>query len=122
MREHYKDSTRCSECGGKCCRIYLTCTEGGAQPETVWFEEWVQQWDWEFEECGAKEFEPFFDPLIVHLAGNEHMLIELQKKGIDPYGCKYLAKDGCSLTWDKRPNTCKEYRCYDWRHENKAEI
>jgi hypothetical protein len=122
MREHYKDTERCTKCGGKCCRIYLSCHEGGARPINTWFEEWVEQWDQEFEDCGiTAEYEPLFDPLVVHHGGNEHMIDELICKGIDPWGCKYLLKDGCMIPWEKRPNTCKEYRCYDWRHEDEDE-
>jgi len=113
-REEHQDTNRCTECGGKCCRIYISCLDGGTMPETLYFDEWVTQWKWEFEDCGATEIEPLFDPLIVHLAGNEHMLKDLEKRGIDPCACQYLRKDGCSLPRDKMPNTCKEYRCGEW--------
>jgi len=117
VREHHQDTSRCTECGGQCCRIYLSCFDGGSRQPFVYFEEWVEQWNWEFEDCGATEFEALFDPLVVHLPGNEHMLRDLEKRGIDPHGCQYLSKKGCSLPRDKMPNSCKEYRCHEWLKE-----
>jgi len=120
MREHHKDLERCKTCGGKCCAIYVSCGDGGLRPMDTWFEEWVECWDEEFETCGASSIEPLFEPLEVHMSGNEHMLEELKEKGIDPDKCKYCNPDGCILPWDKKPNACKEYRCMEWRQEDKV--
>ena len=119
MREHHKDFERCKACGGTCCRVYLSCREGGLRPIGTLFDEWIEDWEVEFEACGASEFKPLFDPLEVHMGGNEHMLADLEKQGLDPYKCKYCDIDGCLLPWDKKPNACKEYRCYKWRQEDK---
>ena len=119
MRGHFKDVERCTVCGGRCCRIYLSCHDGGSRPETEWFNEWVMQWEAEFDYTGANaKVKPNFDPLEVHSAGNEHMLEELKARWIDPDACKFLGKVGCLLDEEQKPSTCKEFRCYDWRKED----
>jgi hypothetical protein len=102
------DEDKCRACGGKCCRLYSI----SMVPLNEWFEDWCQGWDQDFQACGAAAFmPPQFDPLEVHLKGNEHMLGELAQRGIDPYGCQYLGKDGCLLPRGFRPVRCREFMC-----------
>ena len=106
------DREKCSRCGGECCRIYTRVLDGGVMPSEAWFEEWVGHWDEAFEASGAKLVaSPLFDPLLVHLAGNEGMLDDLTARGIDPHACQYLGKDGCLLPRGNRPRACREFLC-----------
>ena len=106
------DAEKCRACGGKCCRIYASIEEGGIRSLNMWFDEWCQAWDERFEESGAfKVMTPLFEPLDVHMTGNEHMLDELKSKGIDPDCCKYLGPEGCLLPRENRPDVCREYMC-----------
>jgi len=111
----FSDPQRCSECGGKCCKIYLGSWEGGTKPAGVYFEEWVEQWDEQFAYTGADKIKPLFDPLEVHLTGNEHLKRQLLSEGLDPDKCKYCGIKGCILPRDLRPKTCREFRCKKWR-------
>ena len=86
-------------------------------PEDIDFENWIQQWDDMFSETGADKVPSLFDPLDVHLPGNEHLRKALTEKGLDSNKCKYCGHDGCILPWDLRPNLCKEYRCIEWKNE-----
>ena len=106
------DLTKCSKCGGKCCRIYLSALDGGGRPGDTWFEEWVEDWNEEFKVCGADQaMNPLFDPLEVHMGDNEGMIEELKARGIDPDFCKYHGAEGCLLPREKRPKSCREYMC-----------
>jgi len=117
MKKEHKDLERCKKCRGACCLIYQSVHDGGSRPIGTWFEDWVNEWDDEFETCGATKsgIEPLFDPLLVHLTGNEYILKDLKKKGIDPYKCKYCSQDGCLLSRKDRPKNCRTFRCQDWR-------
>jgi len=104
----YRNPSKCAACGGKCCKIYLPAEDGGAWNTTVYFEDWCMGFHPHPEEYGIS---PLFDPLIVHLTGNEHLLKELREKDIDPDACQYLGKDGCMIPWDKRPLICRTWKC-----------
>lgn len=107
----YKDENRCRSCGGKCCEIYKPDCKGGAFNTDYLFENWCEGF---FQDCDI-DVEPCFDPIIVHLTGNEHLRQELLVKRIDPNYCQYHdPKTGCRISWDRRPNQCKEYRCKEW--------
>lgn len=101
------DLDRCRKCGGRCCLIYLEIN----RPETVYFEDWVNDWDLDFKESGANRFKPFFNPLYVHMNDNEHVRKTLRSKGINPNACQYLGKNGCIIPRENRPKRCREYMC-----------
>ena len=105
----YRNNDICSECGGQCCKIYTSPEHGGSYPEgIVWFEEFC-----EFFHLHAERYnvEPLFDPLIVNASGNEHMLEDLERNGIDPHACQYLGQHGCRIRWDLRPLQCRTFAC-----------
>ena len=78
------------------------------------FEEWCESWTEMFTESGALAVvQPQFDPLEVHMSGNEHMRIELLEEGVDPGSCVYRGKKGCLLPRENRPKICREYMCKD---------
>lgn len=106
-----KIADKCKRCGGKCCELYSP--ETFSKYQSVWFEEYVESWLESFEESGATKtgIKPQFDPLEVHMGGNEHMMWELVQKGIDPDSCQYRGQKGCLLPRDKRPQVCREYIC-----------
>lgn len=104
----YRNNDKCTQCGGKCCKIYLRADRGGAMPMEPWFEEWCIDFHIDHDRYSV---EPLFDPLDVHMAGNEHMLQELIEHGIDPDSCQYIRRDGCSIPWERRPLRCREYKC-----------
>jgi hypothetical protein len=104
----YKNIAKCTACGGRCCKIYLGGSIGGYRDESVWFEEWCDGFHLHSIDYGV---EPLFDPLVVHMTGNESMLQELIKKGIDPWCCQYLGENGCMISWDKRPLICRSWKC-----------
>jgi len=112
-----RDISRCTKCGGKCCKIYLSEWEGGTKSEQVWFDEWVEAWDEAFANSGADKIEPLFDPLYVHITGNEYLKELLLMQGLDPDKCKYCGTSGCILPWEVRPKVCKEFICMKWRKE-----
>jgi hypothetical protein len=106
----------CRKCGGRCCRIYTDCEKGGVYPSgQVWFEEWCEDFhDYTTEDPYSQKkygVTPLFDPLLVHMGGNEHMCKELLEKGIDPGACQYLGKDGCIIPYDRRPIHCRQHYC-----------
>lgn len=105
---------KCLSCDGQCCRIYLDSIDGGTRDSQVMFEEWCESWDQEFENAGAKlHVQPLFDPLVVHMVGNEHLKRELISKGIDPDSCQYRGPKGCLLPRNFRPTVCRQYVCQD---------
>jgi len=118
-RPHYRAPKICKECGGHCCQIYKNVADGGSRPLDSWFDEWCEDWEAEFEHCGANKTKPLFDPLEVHMLGNEHMIEALLAKGIDPDYCKYRGKEGCIIPWKNRPNACKEYKCTKLSEEHR---
>lgn len=111
MNEDFYDPDKCSRCGGKCCLIYRSIFDGGGRPADCWFDEWVEQWDEEFNVTGANKISPLFDPLEVHMTGNEQLRNDLLSKGIDPDRCKYCGINGCILEWNLRPDVCRKYNC-----------
>jgi hypothetical protein len=103
---------KCRSCDGHCCKIYADHDHGGGRPWTVWFEEWCENWLAEFAATEAdKRFVPLFDPLEVHMGGNEHMLADLRARGIDPDSCQYRGQSGCLLPREFRPKVCRLYVC-----------
>jgi len=104
----YRNIRKCDACGGNCCKIYLRASDGGAMPEDAWFEEWCSEFHMNEKNYGVK---PLFNPLVVHLMGNEYMVKELESLGIDSYSCQYLGKRGCRIPWDKRPLICRSWKC-----------
>ena len=112
IKDRYNYKT-CKKCGGNCCLLYLHVRDGGARPINTWFEEWAEDWTEEFEICGAltSGVKQLFNPLEVHLKGNEHMKEALIARGINPNACQYLGKNGCLLPREKRPKSCREYVC-----------
>jgi hypothetical protein len=106
-----RDEERCRQCGGKCCLIYLDPDKGGSRDMQCWFEDWVDQFHEDQESYGVS---PLFDPLEVHMTGNEHMRDELLQKGINPDACQYLGGDGCIIPWKNRPVHCTSYVCDPW--------
>ena len=108
MELQYKNQEKCRRCGGKCCKIYLTAEEGGTRSTEVWFEEWCINFH---SNSDSYDVIPLFNPLEVHMTGNEHMLEDLKAVGIDPNSCQYLGKDGCMIQWGKRPLQCKIWKC-----------
>lgn len=106
-----KDIPPNSECKNCkiCCGIYTDYDKGGIYPAgQVWFEEWCDDFHRDSDQYGV---EPLFDPLIVHMDSNSHMLDELISKGINPGACQYLSKDGCLIEYPKRPVHCRRYYC-----------
>ena len=118
----FRDPERCKKCGGKCCLIYLATEDGGMRSSQEWFEDWVRMWDEQFIESGADHVPPFYDPLIIHQNNHEHLRNELKAQGFDPDKCKYCGKEGCILDWEHRPKMCKEFRCKEWKIEDKIKI
>lgn len=104
----YRNTNKCTTCRGECCYLYLDPDIGGSRDPEMWFEDWCLIFEEETKNCGV---EPLFDPLIVHLTGNEYMIKELMMKGINPYACQYLGLNGCRIPWDKRPEVCREWKC-----------
>lgn len=117
MSQDFRDEERCKKCGGRCCAIYLDAFDGGMRNNQVWFNDWVEMWDMEFSLSGANKIPPLFDPLVVHLNGQEDKRDQLIAQGIDPNKCQYCGKSGCILPWEVRPKVCKEYRCMGWKNE-----
>lgn len=107
----YSDPGRCARCGGKCCRIYIDCQW---LPWKHFIEEWVALFHEDPDQYGI---DPLFDPVVVHKIGNEHMLDELKTTGVNPYACQYQGPEGCLITWDRRPEKCRSYRCKKWIEE-----
>lgn len=106
------DIEKCKKCGGRCCKIYVSILDGGIRPLDQWFDEWCEAWDEQFSESGAFDIaHPLFDPLKVFQACNEHMLTELEVRGIDTDFCKYHGPSGCILPRENRPVICREYMC-----------
>ncbi len=103
----------CSTCGGKCCKIYLSIDRGGSKPFEYGFEEWCEEFHEHSDRYGI---EPLFEPMDVHLVGNEHLIEKLKRQGIDAYSCQYLNPkgNGCMIPWEKRPIQCKKYVCEKW--------
>ncbi|HEX3032565.1 MAG TPA: hypothetical protein VHS59_10045, partial [Bacillota bacterium] len=78
----YYSPGQCQTCGGKCCAIYLPDYEGGTYPAVqVYLADWAEYFHQGHEEYGV---EPLFNPVEVHQAGNEHLVLALREKGIDP--------------------------------------
>jgi hypothetical protein len=88
--------------------IYALPEDGGTRDGFVWFEEWCNAVYELTMDCGVK---PLFDPFVVALRGNEHMIEELKQKGVDVRFCQFRGKDGCMIEWSKRPLVCKEWKC-----------
>jgi Fe-S-cluster containining protein len=114
--QDYIDTNKCTKCGGKCCNaIYLSQSEGGTRPDSIYFEEWLDQWEEEFRNSGAIDcgIKPNFDPSVVHMncAESETMREKLKRDGINPNSCKYLGKRGCVLPRIHRPRVCNTYNC-----------
>jgi len=110
-----KDLNRCSECGGKCCLIYLEENI----PNSLWFEEWVTQFHEQDAEYGV---EALFEPLEAHACDRKDLRDELQAKGIDINRCQYCGPKGCLIPREKRPVKCTEYRCMDWIADDSRRI
>lgn len=108
MEPQYRNPETCRKCGGKCCKIYLAPEEGGTRNTEAWFADWCLGFHPNPDSYGVI---PLFDPLVVHMTGNEHMLEDLKNRGIDPHSCQYLGKDGCMIQWDKRPLQCRTWKC-----------
>jgi len=100
----------CQNCQGDCCTIYAD----NRRPPDICFEEWCEQWQQLFIQCGIdKTIAPLFDPLEVHLKGNEQMMFDLMAKGIDPDSCQYRGLNGCLIPRHLRPRLCREYVCIE---------
>ncbi len=83
----YENAKTCKECPTHaCCKIYAR-DENGTRGNPSWFKEWVEGFHDHPEEYAV---EPFFDPLEVHMLGNEAKWNALLAKGIDPEWCQYL--------------------------------
>jgi hypothetical protein len=105
----YRNELVCRECGGKCCKIYAPPDRGGTYPDGfVWFEEYCEDFHMNKEQY---DVEPLFDPIVVHARGNEQMIIDLKRRGIDPDACQYLGQHGCLIRWDLRPHHCRIFAC-----------
>ena len=97
----------CKACRGKCCSNIYTDTNS------------VEFWDNEFEEAGSlgAGVEPVFNPHLVHNKNREYLKEFMEMRGFNPYACQFLDQDGdkgCLLPRDRRPQTCKSYRCKKW--------
>lgn len=109
MNTEYSNPDVCKQCGGECCLIYLPIDMGGSYPSgQYWFEEWCFGFHKNADQYGV---EPLFDPLLVHMTGNEHMINDLAERGINAHACQYLTSTGCSIPWENRPVHCKTYAC-----------
>ena len=105
----YKNLETCRRCleNRRCCRIYDN-DDGGIRNKSMWFDEWCGNFHLNKENY---DVEPLFDPLFVHMGGNEQELEKLMEAGIDPFACEYLGPDGCKIDWNKRPLHCRAYKC-----------
>jgi len=74
----------------------------------IGFEEWCEY----FHICSDRYgVEPLFDPLEVHLIGNEHLIDALLARGINPGYCQYRGQNGCTIAYHLRPLTCRTFKC-----------
>lgn len=98
----------CSECGGECCRIYYPDNI----PPGVWFEDWCEQWENLFNDCGI-DIPPLHNPLESHFCGeggNEYR--DSLPDWVDIYKCQYCHPEtGCLIPRFQRPNICLFYSC-----------
>jgi len=120
----YRNVETCHTCPEekrrRCCRIYDN-DDDGIRDKSVWFDEWCENFHTP-QMRGSYGMEPLFDPLVVHMTGNEHMMRELEAKGVDPYACEYLGPSGCRIPWKKRPLICKLWKCDRFTEKDKIMI
>jgi hypothetical protein len=110
----YRNDILCSSCNEPCCEIY-----GKWRNTQEWFEDWCLEFHGHRDDWGKIIPNYFgegvvakFDPLVVFLTGNEHMIDELVAQGINPRFCEYWNKDtGCEIERKKRPTVCREFKC-----------
>lgn len=142
MGVEYRDPSRCTACGGKCCRLYIKESEDGLMPdwihlandhedEAMNFNYWYRHTVWHIQK-DQFGVEPLFDVLKVNdaflfhffdkadlrkLEGDQYIK-ELKERGIDTRYCAYWTKEnGCIIPWTNRPAACKEWRCKEWIDE-----
>lgn len=113
----------CKECSNWCCKIYLDPAEGGQSEEcggtrdtNEWWETWVSLFHEERDNYSVK---PLYDAEEAHLVQYEHWntpeTIEYHKKlrerGINKDFCEYRGANGCILSEEERPISCKNFMC-----------
>jgi hypothetical protein len=107
LKSEIKDLAFCAKCGGKCCNSIYGNKDRNPYAS---YQGWMTEFHDDREGYGV---EPFFDPRTVLLNGNEHLLEQLEARGVNPYACEYKGVEGCIIEWSRRPRHCRTYACED---------